>query len=81
MKLIIRSHGNTDLNLTLPTGLALNGFAAGKIAAAARKHHYELTTAQAKLLIRGVKEYRRTHPEWVLVEIHSANGDEVFLQL
>ena len=81
MKIVIRGKGDADLNLSLPTALALNGFAAGKIAAAARRRGYALTAAQAKLLMNGVKEYRRTHPEWVLVEVHSANGDEVLIRL
>lgn len=82
MKILVKEQGNTKVNLHLPTGLLLNRFTA-LFAPMAMKGQGgpECTVEQAWKIMKTLKEYKAAHPEWVLVEVQSANGDHVEIRL
>ncbi len=70
-----------NLNLRFPTGLVLNRVTAGIVARALGKKGLPLSRKQMVCCIRALNRYRKTHPDWVLVEVNSADGDRVEMKL
>lgn len=69
---------DTNLNLYIPTGLMCNRLALGTaFSVMHRKYHVPLTASQAGRFARVLQQYRKNHPDWVLVEVESANGEQV----
>lgn len=81
MKIHIMERGVQKMNLRLPTGLVLNRFTAYLAPHFTKDNGSSITGAQAYRLIRTLKEYKENHPEWVLVEVQSADGDFVEIRL
>lgn len=82
MKIHVMERGVQKINLRLPTGLLLNRVTAYLAPHFTKKNDgMPITGAQAYRLIRALKEYKAGHPEWVLVEVDSANGDHVEIRL
>ena len=80
MKIIVKEP-NHHIRLQIPTGLAFNRFTAAAISKEAGKYGVKLSPHQARILIKTLKEYRKAYPDWVLVEVHSANGEYVCVKL
>ena len=78
---IIAKGDDYHVRLRIPTGLVLNRFAAAAISKEMGKHEMKITPHQARALMKTLKEYRRTHPDWVLAEVHGADGEYVFVKL
>lgn len=70
-----------NIHLGLPTGLLLNRVTAFAIARKAKKHGVSVTYRQMMALISALHAYRRTHEEWVLVEVTGAKGEYVQIKL
>ncbi len=82
MKIFVEEQGITKVNLHLPTGLLLNRFTALFAPRAMKSQDGpELTAQQAWRLMKTLKDYKAAHPEWVIVEVHSANGEHVEISL
>ena len=79
MKIIV--HGKEMANLSLPSGLVLNPFSASALPMLLRKYGIAISGKQARALVKALNIYRRSHPEWVLVEVHSAQGEEVLIKV
>ena len=73
--MIIIIKGKRKLTLSLPSGLALNPLTASILPMYLRKYDVRITGAQARKFVRELNRYRRTHPEWSLVEVLSSTGD------
>ena len=80
MRIKIRSREG-NLNLPIPTGLLLNNLTAALLPKAFSEMGLRLSKQQAKNLISTLNHFRKTHKGWVLVEVHSADGDEVLIKL
>lgn len=80
MRIKIRSREG-NLNLPIPTGLLLNNLTAALLPKVFSEMGLGLTNQQAKSLITAVNQFRKTHKGWVLVEVHSADGDEILIKL
>lgn len=81
MKIVVKSHEGPNIRLPIPTGLALNRFTAGFAAEYLKENGLDITKEQAVKFIKELNRYRRMHPEWVLVEVQSSNGEYVRIQL
>lgn len=82
MKIHVIENGVQKVNLHLPTGLLLNRFTACLAPHFMKDNDSPpLTGAQAYRFIKALKEYKANHPEWVLVEVQSANGDYVEIRM
>lgn len=82
MKIHIIEQGTQKVHLRLPTGLLLNRFTA-YMAPRFMKNNYDqpMTGAQVYRFIKALKEYKANHPEWVLLEVQSANGNYVEIRM
>ena len=81
MKIQITS-SNSNLNLPIPSCILLNRMAAASlIRKANRKYGCAVDPRLAGKLLNTLKVYRSNHPEWVLVEVQSANGETVRITL
>lgn len=80
MKVIIREPDH-PIDLRLPTGLLLNRCTAGIICREAEKYGVRISRSQMKVLIKALNTYRRSHPDWVLVEVSGADGEYVQVKL
>lgn len=80
MRIIVKEE-NHNIRLSLPTGLLLNRCVAGAACREAEKHGVKITPRQMRALFKAIKDYRRTHPDWVLAEVHNADGEYVYVKL
>ena len=78
---IIAKGEEYHVRLRIPTGLVFNRLTAAAIAKEAGKYGVKLSPRQTCILIKALKEYRRTHPDWVLAEVRGADGEYVFVKL
>ena len=78
---IIAKGDDYHVRLRIPTGLAFNRFTAGGITKAMGKYGVKIPPKQARILMKALKKYRRTHPDWVLAEVQSADGGYVLVKL
>lgn len=77
MRIIVESASDKNIRITLPTGLIVNRLTALIAAKAARKNGSALSFDQACSFISALKDFKRAHGGWTLVEVESANGDYV----
>jgi hypothetical protein len=70
-----------NIRLPIPTGLVLNRWGVGLVLDSLKKYGLNVTKEQAVDFARFLNRYRRSHPEWVLVEVESADGDYVKIKL
>lgn len=81
MQIVVRSHEGTNIRLPIPTGLVLNRWGVAFMFGSMKKYGLNVTKEQASAFARLLNRYRRSHPEWVLVEVESADGDYVKIRL
>ena len=81
MKIVVASKEGPNIRLPIPSGLVLNRFVAGFVPQYLKEHGIDITKEQAVAFIRALNHYRHTHPEWVLVEAQSSDGDYVKIKV
>ncbi len=81
MRIHVEEAGIRRFSLILPTGLALNRFTAGMVAKSLAEQGVQMNKKQARTFVKHLNRYRRSHKEWVLVEVESADGDKVKIKL
>ena len=80
MKIIVKEPDH-HIRLRIPTGLVFNRFTAAAISKEAGKYGVKIRPHQARILMNELKKYRRTHPDWVLAEVQSGDGEYVLVKL
>ena len=80
MKIIVKGTDH-NIRMGLPTGLLLNRCFAGAASREAEKYGVKISPRQMRALFKVIKDYRRTHPDWVLAEVHSTDGEYVYVRL
>lgn len=75
MRILIKN-GRT-IKLCVPTSLLLNRVTAVIAAKGARTHGVTFTGNQLHTFFRALRKFRREHPDWILVSVTDANGDQV----
>ena len=63
----------------IPMGVALNDVTASLLARKLREKGYDISPAQMRDLFRKIRRYRKEHPDWVPVEIETAEKETVRL--
>ncbi len=81
MKIIVKNNGESTIKLLLPTGLVASRLGANIVAKNLQKQGIDVNKKQALALVKYLNTYRKTHKEWVLVEVESANGSSVIVKL
>lgn len=79
MKISVK--GDREIELVLPSRLVLNPLSASLLPKLLKEHGVSVSGAQARALFKALNHCRRTHPEWVLVQVQSARGEEVLIRL
>ena len=78
---IIAKGDDYKIRLRIPTGLVFNRFTAAAISKKMGKYGVKISPYQARILMKALKEYRRTHRDWVLAEVQSGDGEYVLVKL
>ena len=77
----IRSQDGPNLTIPIPTGLFCNRLTAGIAARVMARNGMNASPEQLARLFRCIRRVKHRHPDWVLVEVQSANGDQVYVKL
>ena len=77
MKIVVKNNEGPNIWLPIPSGLVLNRFVAGFAPQYLKEYGLDITKEQAILFVKALNQYRHKHPEWVLVEAETAEGDVV----
>lgn len=77
----VKSRGGPNLLIPIPTGLFCNRLTAAFAARAMEQNGLHATPAQMAQFFRIARQYKRKHPDWVMVEVQSAEGDYVYVKL
>ena len=80
MKIRIRSE-DANFSLPVPTGLVLNPITAEILAKLLREYPVPVTGGQILRLFSAIRQFRRRNKDFILVEVHSADGEEVLIKL
>ena len=81
MKIVVKSNEGPNIWLPIPSGLVLNRFVAGFAPKYQKGYGLYITKEQAILFVKALNQYRRKHPEWVLAEVQSLDGEYVKVKL
>ena len=81
MLIKVRSTDGPNLTIPLPTGLFCNRLTAGIAAKAMAQNGWNATPEQMARFFQAAHQYKRKHPDWVMVEVQSADGDYVYVKL
>ena len=81
MKIVVKSNEGPNIWLPIPSGLVLNRFVAGFVPKYLKGYGLDITKEQAIWFVKALNQYRRKHPEWVLAEVQSADGEYVKVKL
>ena len=77
----VRAKDGPNLTIPIPTGLFCNRLTVGFAAKMMEQNGITATPAQMMKLFRTIRRYKRKHPDWVLTEVRSSNGDYVYVKL
>ena len=77
MKIQIKEAGGHKFCLPIPTDAVFGHITAAFLPRALKDEDISITRKQAYRLIRELRRYKKSHPDWVLVDIESTNGDTV----
>lgn len=81
MRIYIKEESGKKWKFSIPLGLAFNRVTAGFIARRAQKEGTNISKKQLRALIKEVKNYKKSHKTWKLVEIDSADVVHVEITL
>jgi len=77
MRILINEGSGEHHDIKIPTGLALNRVTAGFVSVVLKKNGVEISKKQLAGLMKMAKMYKKTHPDWKLLEVDDANGEHV----
>ena len=81
MKIVVTSKDGPNIRLPIPSGLVLNRFVAGFAPQYLKEYGIDISKEQAVVFVKALNRYRHEHPEWVLVEAQSSEGDYVKIKI
>ena len=81
MLIKVRSTDGPNLTIPLPTALFCNRLTAGFAAKAMAQNGWHATPEQMAKFFRVARQCKRRNPDWVVVEVQSAEGDYVYVKL
>ena len=81
MKIVVTTNEGPNIRFPIPSGLVLNRFVAGCAPKYLKEYGIDITKEQAVLFVKALNQYRRKHPEWVLAEVQSSDGEYVKVKL
>ena len=77
----VRAKDGPNLTIPIPTGLLCRRLTAGFSAKMMEQNGVHATPEQMVRFFRTARQYKRKHPDWVMVEVESSTGDYVYVKL
>jgi len=77
MKIQIKEAGGHKFTLPIPTGAVFGHLTAAFLPRVLKDEDVTITRKQAYQLLKELRRFKKRHPDWILVDIQSANGDMV----
>ena len=77
----VRAEDGPNLTIPIPTSLLCNRLTAGFSAKVMEQNGVHATPEQMVRFFRAIRQYKRKHPDWVMVEVESSTGDYVYVKL
>ena len=77
MRVTIKQTNDRGFYLKLPTGLALNRPVAWVLARKLRKQDVHISYKDLYRFMKAVRCYKKDHPDWLLAEVNSADGERI----
>ncbi|MBP3569268.1 MAG: hypothetical protein J6K04_08910 [Lachnospiraceae bacterium] len=77
MRVIVQENTGEHHDIRIPTGLALNRATIGIISKVCEKNGVNISKKQLLVLLKALRDYKRDHPHWKLVEVEEADGEHV----
>lgn len=81
MRVYVKEDTGQKFDIRIPTGLALNRVTAGIAAKMCQKNGVEISKKQLQVLVKTLKDYKKHHPDWKLLEVDDADGEHVEIVL
>jgi len=81
MRVLVKENSGEKHDIRIPTGLALNRVTAGFVSKVCKKNGADISKEQLRVLIKALKDYKKRHPEWKLLEVDDADGEHVEIVL
>ena len=80
MKIEIIKPQGSEIRISFPTALLCNRFSAFLVRRSLKAQGLMLTKKQTASFLKALKNYRKTHPDWTLVEVIHADGRQVLIR-
>ena len=77
----VRAQDGPNLTIPIPTSLLCSRLTAGFSAKMMEQNGVNATPEQMVRFFRTARQYKRKHPDWVMVEVESSTGDYVYVKL
>lgn len=81
MRITVRDDEGHHFFFRIPMGLLLNRLTAAAAAKYLRRYGLTLTCRQFLTIFRAMRDFRRRHRDWMLVEAQSADGNYVAIHM
>ena len=81
MRIIVSESTGENHDITIPTGLALNRGTLGVVSGVCQKSGANISKKQLLVLLKALKEYKKTHLDWKLVEVDEPGGEHIEIVL
>lgn len=81
MKIVIEGASGKNIHLHLPSRLMLNRATAAVLPSVLEQSGISISRKQVIYLLDTIHDCRRRFPDWVLVEVNSADGEYVEVKL
>ena len=77
----VRAKDGPNLTIPIPTSLLCNRLTAGFSAKMMEQNGVHATPEQMIRFFRTARQYKRKHPDWIMVEVETSTGDYVLVKL
>ena len=81
MRIVVKDPEDRNVRLWIPTGLVLNRFTALLAPMVLKDQEIVITREQAMTFIKTQHACKRRFPDWVMVEVQGAQGENVYIKL
>ncbi|MBO7251041.1 MAG: hypothetical protein J6V25_00270 [Oscillospiraceae bacterium] len=81
MKILIQNEAGHSFRLMFPSALLINPFCSQLLGYSMQRKEIPISGSQLSSLFRAASAYNRTHPDWTVVEVQSADGSCVSITL
>ena len=77
----VRAKDGPNLTIPIPTSLLCSRLTAGFSAKMMAQNGVNATPEQMVRFFRAARQYKRKHPDWIMVEVETSTGDYVYVKL